>query len=109
MADWQRTIHLNPEWDKALNEEISPQEMAGIVAKRLASLSPLTGSVALAIAELVRGQLIEEFEQLAKDEDAGDNEFNELMTQLYDWGDRTLDNHWNGKKVCFIDTISTPR
>jgi len=28
------------------------------------------------------------------------DEFDELMSRLYDWADTSLDKHWNGKKLC---------
>jgi hypothetical protein len=102
MALWQRKIYLQPEWDQAANGLISVQEMATVIAERLSALRPINTSV----AEDRRHRLIEDFGDLAEDTGATTDDFDSLMEHLYTWGDGALDGHWNGKKVCWIDTFS---
>jgi hypothetical protein len=104
MANWQRTLILNPEWDQALSYEITPQALAASIASKLKNLRPF----GLEDIEAERVELVEEFEYLSDSDETDFQEINDLMSQLYDWGDTPLDGHWNGKKVCFIDTISLP-
>lgn len=105
MAQWQRTIRLQPTWDKAKSHEISIQELAAVISKKLKALRPFNDDY----IDSERDNLVDEFEGLAEDESADREDFDDIMCRLYDWGDMKLDNDWNGKKVCWIDTISGPR
>lgn len=100
MANWQRHLKLQPEWGQAQDEEISPQELAAVIAKRLKALMPFKDGY----AEQQRLDLVDDFEAAAEDADLTVNDFDYLMSELYDWGDIRLDDKWNGKKVCWIDT-----
>jgi len=104
MADWQRKVLLNPEWTQAQEHEISTQELARSVAAKLRTLDPFEDEDDE--YNLEREGLIEEFDGLAADETATQEDFNYVMQSLYDWGDQRMDPHWNGKKVCWIDTMS---
>ena len=50
-------------------------------------------------------EIIDEFEWVAKDEAADDDEFDNVMDQLYDWADTTLDSKWPPSKLCWIATF----
>ena len=103
MANWQRRIHLNPEWEQAQEEKISPQELAAVIAKRLKALTPFKDEY----PEQQRLDLVDDFEAAAEDAYLTVRDFDYLMNELYDWGDMRLDDNWNGKKVCWIDTMTT--
>lgn len=106
MADWQRKLKLNPEWDQCKEGEITPQELAASIAAKLEKLEKFNN-------EYVDGQLddlICEFQYLSKDtlENLEEirEEFDEIMNQLYDWGDIKLSGgFFDAKKVCWIDTF----
>lgn len=104
MAQWQRTLRLQPEWGRAQDGSVPVHELAGVIAARLKSLVPFKDER----VEDARQDLIREFEQLSQDDDTDVEEFDHWMNELYDWGDQSLDGKWNGKKVCWIDTISQP-
>lgn len=104
MANWQRHLRLQPEYGRAQDDELSICELAGVVAKRLRALRPL-GDESL---DNERDEIAEEFESLAGDPNASTNDFDEAMHRLFDWGDTSLDESWNGKKACWVDTISDP-
>jgi hypothetical protein len=104
MANWQNVIRLQPEWGQAKSGEISVASMAAVIAKKLRALSKSGRHLDDHREELE--DLIDEFEDLSRDPMAVDDDLDGLMGQLYDWGDRRLDNDWNGKKLCWIDTIS---
>jgi hypothetical protein len=104
MANWQRTLRLNPEWEQAQEHEISTQELAGAVATKLKLLKPFKAEWDDINTE--RDDIADEFLNLAEDEAATQQNFNYVMQSLYDWGDQRLDGDWNGKKVCWIDTMS---
>lgn len=102
MADWQRRIRLNLEWEQAKEGEISTQELAAAISKRLKALTPFKDEY----VEQSRLDLVDEFESAAEDADLTVDNFDYLMSELYDWGDMRLDDTWNGKKVCWIDTMT---
>lgn len=102
MANWQRTIRLNPQWEQARDGEITTQELAASIAVKLRGVPPFINDS----IEEDRINLAEEFEWLAGEPEADVEDFDALMHALYDWGDISLDGKWNGKKVCWIDTFS---
>ena len=114
MAEWQRKIYLQPEWDQSKDGEITIQVLAGVVASRLKECAPLDleqyksgidGNAAWANNK--REELIEEFESMADDTDLTVDDFDSLMNDLYDWGDTPLTTgFFQAKKVCFIDWMS---
>lgn len=99
MADWQRVLQLKPEWEQAANGDIPIQSLAEAIATRLAKLKPFDDD---RINE-ERDDLVAEFNALAAYEDATADDFDDIMSRLYDWADTPLDSSWNGKKVCWVD------
>jgi hypothetical protein len=102
VANWQRSIKLNPEWDQCGGGEITRQELAASIARKLSALHPLEHEQ----AEETRLELADSFEDMGRDADLSEAEFNGMMDDLYDWGDMALDASWNGKKVCWIDCMT---
>jgi seryl-tRNA synthetase len=105
MANWQRTLRLNPEWDQAQEHLITTQELARSVAAKIRAMRPFMGELENLTDEVV--EIADELEGLAEDQSATQQDFNCVMQSLYDWGDQKLDENWNGKKVCFVDTMPT--
>jgi hypothetical protein len=101
MAKWQNTLDLADVWDKVDTQEISIQELAGVIAKRLKKIKRNIPEDLLEDKHFI----VEDFIDLSKNEAATDEDFNEVMTYLYDWADTPLDDEWNGKKVCWINTF----
>lgn len=104
MANWQRKLVLNPEWEQAQEHEITIHELALSIAKKLRALRPFKSEFDDLNEE--REDLAETFECLAEDTAATRANFNYEMDSLYSWGDQRLDGDWNGKKVCWIDTMT---
>jgi hypothetical protein len=104
MANWQRHLYLNPEWQQAKDGSITIQALAAVIAKRLRALRPF-GERDEDLNEK-RDEIAEEFEYIAKTPDATRDDFDNWMCDLYDWGDTRLEQVWNGKKVCWVDTMS---
>jgi hypothetical protein len=105
MAQWQRKLLLNPEWDQAQDHKISHHELALSIAAKLRALKPFKAELDNINEE--REELAETFESLAEDPEATQGNFNYEMEALYSWGDQRLDGDWNGKKVCWIDHMTT--
>ena len=104
MADWQRKIYLNPEWDKAKEGEISRQALAASIAKKLRALEPFGNS--LSDLNEMRDDIAADFESMSKEEYLSIIDFDAQMCALYDWGDERISPEWNGRKCCWIDSMS---
>lgn len=96
MADWQRTLDLTPEWGRALDEEITIEQMARVTADRLEALEPFGGD---GVLDYERTDLAEQFRAVSDVED-----FDGAMEELYDWADTRLDDGFPGKKACWVKT-----
>jgi hypothetical protein len=103
MADWKRTVHIESEWSKTREGEMTVQQLSAALVTKLKQLEPFTDPHSYINEELE--SLIYEFESLSEDEDADSDDFDLVMEQLFDWGDIKLDNRFNGAKVCFIHTF----
>ena len=101
-------MRLNPEWDRAQENEISTQELARSIAVKMRALEPFSDDPMTRSNEwdTERDEIAETFESLADDENATQSDFNRVMCALYDWGDTGMDARWNGRKVCFVDHMS---
>ena len=107
MAYWQRTLNLLPEWKQAQGGAISSQQMAGVISARLLGLRPFGGNDFGVDYE--REEIAERFEDLSTDVDAHVEEFDDLMSELYDWADTLLDGTggkvFGAKKACWVKTF----
>jgi hypothetical protein len=104
MANWQRNIRLNPEWEQSKDGQITYQQLAAAIAKKLRALRPFKAELDDINEQL--DTIASEFEGMADDASTSADDIDSVMHDLYDWGDMRLDGEWNGKRVCFVDTIS---
>jgi hypothetical protein len=104
MTNWQRHIELYAEFEAYRNDTMDIHNLSGIVAGKIAMLR----SFAEEYIEKKRIELVEEFKLVAESKEASAEDFDSRMTELYDWGDTRLDMDWNGKKVCWINTVFAP-
>ena len=58
----------------------------------------------LDMADDLENDILPMFEELAENEDADEEDFDYVMSDLYDWGDTSLDNKFGGVKMCWINT-----
>lgn len=94
MSRWQRTINLADVW-----ETENVQLIAKTISERLKSIQ----SLGVEYIDRERLSLAEEFADIAQDQSAGTDDFDNVMQCLYDWADQPLDDTvLNGKKVCWI-------
>jgi hypothetical protein len=96
MANWQRTLSLRDVWPSN-----DVRLIARTIAERLRALHPF----GLFSLDLDVAILADEFQAIGEDPEADVDDFDGVMERLYDWGDRPLDEKWNGKKVCWIETF----
>ena len=100
MANWQLKLDLKDVYHK----DLSIQELAGIVADRLEALvMPLCGDTPSLILE--QSDLVDYFRSMRDDLDVTAEDFDYLMSDLYDWADTSLDDKCNGKKLCWVETF----
>ena len=97
MANWQRYMSVADVWDTQ-----NIQLVSRTAAERLKALIPFYG---YPFIEDKRLDLVEELLEISNDSDATVAEFDNVWNRVYDWGDISLDNEYNGKKVCWIATI----
>jgi len=92
MADWQRTLDLNPEWSDCVADLITNAACALSIAYKLRALERFEpGPV-----EVRRLSLADLFESLAKIDDPTSARFNGCMAVLYDWADE--------RQTCWVVT-----
>lgn len=114
MADWQFTLNLKDVWKK-----ISVDETAKIAVERIRELLPkirrqantvllydtsLTDTLA-DLADELENEVLPLFEDVVE---VGENDvemFDNAMYNLYEWADTSLDNEWEGKKMCWVSTV----
>ena len=91
MANWQYTLDIKDEYKEARAETLQPHEMAHRIATKIRAL-PVHSIY----------DIINQFEALS--EGATFDDTDEIMEQLYDWG-----NQWVGPgradKKCWISTF----
>jgi len=99
VSDWQSRLDLKDVWDK-YPDEITVQELCKTVAERLRELD------CPELEEIwdSRFPIADEFEILSTNKDATVAEFDEMMDELYSWGDTSFDYNDVNKKVCWIAT-----
>jgi hypothetical protein len=101
MAQWQRTLDIARAWKAHDADELTIQELAGIIAAGLRKMVPFPQ----VLVDEARREIADTFESLEQEEDVDVDDFDATMADLYDWGDQSLDGQWNGKKVCWVKTF----
>lgn len=97
MSDWQNKLDLKDLWKSWDEGDISIKEVAQTVAKRIRAMK------CFATQEETLEDIAENFE--ACDNDV--SEFDNILGDLYDWGDILVDGSgkfFQHKKMCWIAT-----
>lgn len=100
MSDWQRTIDITREFQQAKAKEITYVDLAKVIVSKLKSLPSFSEE----FIDENKEQLIEELEGYVLEESNDVDDLDGILTELYDWGDISLDGKFGGKKVCWIAT-----
>lgn len=104
--EWQRTLNLVPEWHQARVGEIDTKHLSGVIAIRLRLLSPFGDAEGCHGLDAKRLRLSEEFADLAYDDDADMDEFDDLMSDLYKWANTHISGGFpDGKRACRVKTF----
>lgn len=106
MADWQFHVDFGDFWH---NDEFPIHIKAEIVATRLKIILPdiqmRRSTTYWYMANELEQDIIPRFEELAETKNNDAEDFDDALTQLYDWADIALDNNWGGKKMCWVNTF----
>lgn len=102
MDKWIRSLEIAQEWHAAEMGDMTYEALAGAIANKLSAMPEFRHDADI---EQERQELIERFDEAAEYTDLSQDEFNDLMSELYDWADTSLDGQFNGKKVCWINTF----
>ena len=103
MADWQFKLNLHDKWDTDDVHQISADACEKI-EKLLEEIKLRKHPVYVEMAESLEDILCN-MKIVRDDPDASDEDFNNALESLYDWGDTQLDDNWGGKKMCWINTV----
>ena len=94
MAHWVKKIDLKDVWNKAENEEISILELTKVIVERI-SVIHYSKKDSESFEKLNQDleEIIGWFEDLIEDENEDADEFDSVLSELYDFGDRTISNN----------------
>lgn len=101
MANWERKLDLRDVWRLALDNKITMCELAKIVADKLIKLR----NFKFVSINDEKNDLTEKFQDLAANDETTKDDFDEVLEELYNWGDIRLNNEWPPRKVCWIATL----
>ena len=110
MANWVRKVDLTDLFEKCEengyegDDALSVPDVADKTAKRIALIR--YGKKDSEDFEMLN-EKIEEIQGWFEDikEDGGDlSDYNAILRELYDFGDKSLDDKWNGKKALWVAT-----
>ena len=97
MATWKYKINVKEEWKKAQNDEISLQELAGLIATKLETLPCYKDEDLQTI--------VEDLENFSEDPSGTKDDFDYVWEAVYDWGDTILKDGWPQTRMCWIGTF----
>lgn len=96
MAQWQRKLDISDVMEEVRAAKIDIKTAAALISTRLATLAPFNDE------ELDRESSDLAMRFLDCEEDS--EEFDSLLYELYEWADTPLDNRFNGRKVCWVES-----
>jgi len=82
MVNWKHRLDVKCPWEQASNDEITIQQLAEIVAKKLLAIDFKDEDV-----NYDRDDIADEFQGLSEDESAGRDDFDCVLARLYDFAD----------------------
>jgi len=102
MANWQSTLNIKNEMEACREGTITIQELSAKVSTKLDRLAVPNLPEDLKDEQ---EEFVWEFEAAGEDEDLSVEEYDDILSRLYDWADTSLDGKFGGKKVCWVKTM----
>ena len=105
MSQWQLELDIVDDWKKCLNDEITFYQLATSITTKLKKLKIPKGWPEYIEDE--KNIVIQHFSDIFVEESSENivEEFDNVMSLLYDWADISLDGNFGGKKVCWVKTF----
>lgn len=101
MSKWKYKLEVKDLWEEIKDNKITIQELSKQMSKRI-KLSRFYKKHEDDLEPIVNA-----FEDLSEDKNASVDEFDDILSELYDWGDQELPTS-PGKmqnKMCWINTF----
>jgi len=101
MANWQMVIDfadIRHGYDKG----VSIQDVAKQSAEALKKYVPEAKRINREMGKELENEIIPLFEQVAENDQTDIEDYDDALSELYDWADTALDNNWNGKKMAWV-------
>ena len=102
MAQWQMRLDFKQAKMDYADHKITIQEVAKAVIDEILIKLPQARKINTHMADQLEFHLLPLFEEMATDNFLNVDAFDDLLDELYDWADTSLDGTWNGKKMCWI-------
>ena len=100
MVKWKYRLDLKDAWKRVSGGGITPAMFAREVVKKLDSLMDVEKDE-FSELEIIR----DDFECLAEHPETAEDDIDEIMDNLYDWGDTILGKEtYPTKRMCWIST-----
>jgi len=94
MSQWQSRLDLKDLWTRRKEGKLTIQQLAKAIAKRIRK-HPFYEREEDTLEEIALN-----FECCEEDVE----EFDNILSDLYDWANTPLDNNFGGKKMCWVAT-----
>ena len=109
MPTWKHTLDLSAHWEKANEDFAAVQALASAASAGLLAIPDLPEDDPLGNNYLneEKQEIADDFRDLSTTEDVIlIDEFDAVMTRLYDWGDTKLSGQFfDAVKLCWIKTV----
>ena len=109
MTDWQFRLEFRDLWKDERDGKISLLDVSKGVVERIKALAPVIrkrkDEMYQDAADDLENDILPMFEELVEEENEDTEDFDFALSYLYDWADGRLDDEWNGKKVCWVNTL----
>lgn len=101
MARWQRQLELGDIMSAVRKGSTTLPQAAGEIAARLKAVRRFPADPDINEA---RDDIVQLFRDYAADGLNDVEDFDGILSELYDWADTPLDGNYLGRKVCWIST-----
>ena len=117
MSAWQFNLNAKDfyhKYDNGKDDELSLQELAAKMAESIkALLEEIRAKKGMKasiyqfsdMADELENNVLPLFEEIAESEDMDVDDFDNAMSDLYDWADTPLDENFAGAKMCWVATL----
>lgn len=103
MAQWQMKLKVKDFYHE-YPDSLTIQDVAQKMSERIDEKLPFVKSHFPDYLDDLE-EIYMQFRDLSEDPEADGDMFDWIMEDLYNWADTSLDGEWNGKKLCWVETM----